>query len=256
MYKCREKTFITKVMRAELKLIHRVLAYPKKFSLETPIAHIIQREPDFTSYGDASLEAGGGFIHNVFWWHTEWPIEIKALTLKNITVTRKCKVTSELVSINLLEFIIEVINYAAMTTLLQSKMIMCDQQFPMLINWTDNKSAQAWLRKAATRTNKGKALQRILCSIMINNPLTIKADYIEGHKNILADAISRVFPSSTLYKSFDALHQEFPQINNWMRFHPSQELLSALYSALLDEQDRGIEPLNNLGHFTRDKTIL
>ena len=143
-----------------------------------------------------------------------------------------------------------------MTTLLQSKMIMCDQQFPMLINWTDNKSAQAWLRKAATRTNKGKALQRIFCSIMINNPLTIKADYIEGHKNILADAISRVFSSSTLYKSFDALHQEFPQINSWMRFHPSQELLSALYSALLDEQDRGIEPLKSLGHFTRDKTIL
>ena len=67
-------------MRAELKLIHRVLSNPKKILLETPIAHIIHREPDFISYGDASLEAGGGFIHNVFWWHTEWSEEIKALS--------------------------------------------------------------------------------------------------------------------------------------------------------------------------------
>ena len=91
---------------------------------------------------------------------------------------------------------------------------------------------------------------------MINNPLFVETNYIEGKKNILADAISRVFSSSNLYNSFDALHQDFPQIKGWMRFHPSQELLSALFSALLTGQDRGIDPLNKLGHFTHDKTTL
>ena len=87
MYKCRGKPFITKNMRAELKLIHKVLSTPKKYSLETPIAHIIHRELDFTLYGDAFLEAGGAFVQNVFWWHTEWLKEIKALTPKKYCYT-------------------------------------------------------------------------------------------------------------------------------------------------------------------------
>jgi len=255
MYKCREKTFISNTMRTELKIIHKVLSCPEKYSHETPIAHIILREPDYISYGDASLEAGGGFAENLFWWHVEWPKELKSLTLKNVTITRRCKKSSELISINLLEFVVEIINYAALSELLRSNMTSCEQPFPMLINWTDNTTAQAWLRKAASRTIKGIGLQRILCSMMINNPLMIKAEYIQGHKNKLADAISRVFSTSTLFNSIDALHQEFPQMRTWMRFHPSQELLSALYLALLKGLDRGIEPLNNLGHFTQGKNI-
>ena len=105
-------------MRTELKLIHKVLSTPKKYSLET---------------------------------------------------------------INLLDFVIKTINYTAITTLLQSTLISCGGQFPMQINWTNNKSVQVWLRKVATRIDKGKALQRFLSRMMINNRLTIKAYYIEGH---------------------------------------------------------------------------
>ena len=77
-------------MRTELKLIHQILANPDKYSLDTPISHIIDRDPDFETYGDASLEAAGGFAYNIFWWHVEWPENIKSLTLKNLTITRKC----------------------------------------------------------------------------------------------------------------------------------------------------------------------
>ena len=241
-------------MRAELKLIKEVLSDSRKYSLCTPIAHVVNRDPDFISFGDASLEAGGGFSNNLFWWHVEWPSEIKMLTLKNITVTRRCKVTSELISINLLEFVVEIINYAAISTLVTQKRISLKHQYPVLLNWTDNKSAQAWIRKAATRTEKGKALQRLLCSLMINNPLGFKADYIEGSSNILADSISRTVASSNY--SFNDLFQNFPQINSWMRFHPSQELLSYLFSALLTGLDQGLTPIKKLGHFTQGNIIL
>ena len=58
------------------------------------------------------------------------------------------------------------------------------------LNCTDNQTSQAWIKKAATRTPTGKAFQRILRSLVINNPLGIKANFIPGVKNVLADAIS------------------------------------------------------------------
>ena len=105
---------------------------------------------------------------------------------------------------------------------IKEKPSMCKNTFPLLLNWTDNISAKTWLRKAATRSNKGKAIQHLLCSLMINNPVGIKADHIAGSENILADAISRVYNSSYSKFSFTKIFQEFPQMKSWKRFHPSQ----------------------------------
>ena len=151
---------------------------------------------------------------------------------------------------------VEIINYAAITVWLNENSATINHSYPTLLNWTDNKTAQAWIRKAATRTEKGKALQRILCSIMLNNPIGIKSDYIEGINNTLADAFSRVFSSDSKNSSFFSLHQNFPQLKSWRRFHPSQELLLRLYSALLQGQDHGLVQIRNLGHFSQDKVTL
>ena len=233
-----------------------ILSNPNQFNLEAPIAHVINRHPDFISYGDASLEAAGGFSRDLFWWHIEWPDQIKSLTLKKIIVTRKCLDTDKLVSINLLEFIVEIINYIAITQLYKEEPKLCSHSNPLLMNWTDNTTALSWLRKAATRTDKGRSLQHLLCSLMINNAVGIKADHIAGSQNVLADAISRVYTSSYSKHSFKNLFQEFPQMKSWKRFHPSQELLSLLYSILLEEQDQGLWHPKNLGHFAPGNNIL
>ena len=70
-YKCQHKAFIDKPMRKELNIMKNILSNPNQFNLEAPIAHIINRHPDFISYGDASLEAAGGFSKDLFWWHIE-----------------------------------------------------------------------------------------------------------------------------------------------------------------------------------------
>ena len=67
-------------------------------------------------------------------------------------------------------------------------------------------------KKAAKITTKGKALQHILCSIMINNPLRIMADNIPGELNVLTDAISRADTNSTSIPCLNKLFQQFPQL--------------------------------------------
>ena len=57
-----------------------------------------------------------------FWWHVELPPSIKSLTLKFLRVKRRCTLSNKLVSINLLEFLTEIICYVAVIVLfLQDK---------------------------------------------------------------------------------------------------------------------------------------
>ena len=154
-YKFKHKVFIDKSMRTELKIMKDILENLDRYCLDTPIAHVIKRKPDFTSYGDSSLEAGGGCSSD-FLWHIEWPNEIKALTLKNITVSRRYQETGVLVSINILEFAVEIVNYEAVTLLFKDDPALSGHEYSMLLDWTDNMTSKTWLIKAATRTKKEK----------------------------------------------------------------------------------------------------
>ena len=257
IYNCKAIAYIHKSMRFELKIIKQVLSNPLQYNLETPIAYLVSRDPDFVTYGDASLEATGGFSNELkFWWHIEWPQSIKSKIIKNLSVTRRCPLSKELVSINLLEFLTEIINFATVSILFQADKHLCKQPYPVLLNWTDKQTSQACIKKAFTKTAKGKALQRILCILMINDPVGFKVDYIEGSKNILADRISRLYSNSATPPSFTSLIQEFPQMKLWNIFLPSPELLSTLYSALLEGREPGLCLPKKLGHFVPGKPTL
>ena len=91
-----------------------IVTNPYLYIWEATIAQLIHREADYHSLGDTSLHAAGGFSLDLgFWWYISWHNEIQSRTLKSFTVQRKIKNTDEFISINLLEFAVVIINYAA-----------------------------------------------------------------------------------------------------------------------------------------------
>ena len=131
-YKCQHKVFTKKSMKYEPSMMIHTLPKPKEYNLETYIAHTVKRDPDFITLGDACLEAGGAYPENLFWWHIEWPDKIKVLTLKHLKITRRCHKSKELVSINLLEFVAEIIDYAAIIVFIRENPTACSHEFPLL----------------------------------------------------------------------------------------------------------------------------
>lgn len=128
-------------------------------------------------------------------------------------------------------------------------------EYPTLLNLTNNMTAKVWIRKISLKPLIAKVLQRIICSITMNNLLGLGANHIDGSKNIAADAISRVYSNSNVPHSIDSLLKTIPKFITYRCFHPSPKLLSHLYSALYSEQKRGLSQISTYGRFRPGKII-
>jgi len=103
--------------------------------------------------------------------------------------------------------------------------------FPVALIWIDNVSAESWCIKGCKKSFLGRALGRLLCALMINNPLGLSTARITTKDNVIADAISRSTDNnSQLF--FESLASSHPQLRGCVRFQPSQELLSVITTIL------------------------
>ena len=122
-------------MKRELFFLGHVLRHPAEFNLSTPIAHLVTRTPDFQTFGDACLDAAGGYADNPgFWWHLQFPAWVRAKTLRHyqVMVQQQCEAT--MVTINVLEFLTEIINYATLTVYVKSHPLVAGHEYPVLLN--------------------------------------------------------------------------------------------------------------------------
>ena len=224
------KCFITKTLRAELNLLIQIIE-DDSIQWTTPIAHLIKRDPDFQVWGDSSLDAAGGYsVDFGFYWHLKWPESITSKSVKFFK--RKAKFNGEIVSINLLEYIVIIINYAICSYLFTTRKLNSVYKHQSLLNWSDNKSAIAWTKQAAISTAGGKALARIFCSLSINNDLQCISDYINTKHNIIADDISRL-KSANMAFSFQKLFQDHVELRSCEQFHLNPDFISCLTHAVL-----------------------
>ena len=129
------------------------------------------------------------------------------LTLKRLKIRIKKENSSELIFINVLEFDIDIILYAAVTVHVRENPHLFPYKYVNYLNFSDNTSTVSWNKKAALRSPKAKALQLILCSIMMNNPVGLKGEHISGIDNDCVDKISRVYSKANLPPSFKSLFQ-------------------------------------------------
>jgi len=126
------------------------------------------------------------------------------------------------------------------------------QPYPLIHIKTDNKSALSWTKRAAASTDEGKALARILTSLMISSKLGLSAEFIPGSENHLADSLSRM-STKQKFSSFSSLSQEYKQLHLCKRFVPSPSFLCRLWDALLFKQAHPLLPPEQLGQLLLEK---
>ena len=219
--------FISKEMREVIDIIQQALDSPH-INTRAFIGHLIPRDPSGTAWSDSSLRAAGGYSINMrFWWYIEWPEEVTKHTLIYIRDNQ----TNDLVSINVLEYAGIIINYVASTHyfLLNPRE---DDPHPITLLIADNTTAESWIIKACMNSDIGRALGRLQCALMINNPVGIDCAHVCSKENKFADGISRITAESNADSYFSSLQQEFPELAGCRRFHPSKELVSMVMDAI------------------------
>lgn len=220
--------YLNKTAIEELKLITWALTDPT-VSKRCPIAHLVDRVEDCIAHGDSSLDAAGGFsIECRFWWYHEWGDEVRRHTLKFIKNNKDGK----LISINVLEYASVIINYAAVSLYFKENHDPSNP-YPTALLFADNTTAESWSIKGCKRSLMGRSLGRLLCALLINNPVGLSLARVSTHDNKIADEISRLKHEQDSLTFFASLAASHPQLRTCRRFHPNPELISAISAALL-----------------------
>jgi len=132
---------INETMREELNLFAQALSASPNIKFSTSIAFIIPRTPSASIFGDSSLLACGGYsITLKFWWHLDFPVEIKSRTLLHIS----SKKDERFISLSCLKYITIIINYCTALIFYAENKSRDDNPHSVVLCVTDNMSAKKW----------------------------------------------------------------------------------------------------------------
>jgi hypothetical protein len=250
VHRSKREYYIGKDMRAEIDFLAQALEENSGVKWETPIAHMIKRDPTASSYSDSCLDGGGGYSTELnFFWYLTWSRAIYLRTLKFISDQSD----PNFISINVLEFVSVIINYCAALTVIETTDF-TDDPWPVLLAWCDNMSAVRWVTHACLKSEAGRALGRFFCALLMNSRLGINSKWLSTKDNFIADDISRLkqllleqkptnpYPSI----EYSILFQTYPQLQTCKRFVPSNDLISCIEQILLERSCPSLEQINKL----------
>ena len=225
------------------------------------MAHVIPRDHNAESWGDASLE-GIGFLSDdlEIFFALPWPDWI-------ITKLRQQKKNSNYFHINEAEFVILLLQFAATIQFQRDNMSSTKHpcglpDYSLLLLHSDNVSAKKWINKSSAYSDIAANLLEIHGVLLQHTTLHPTSQHVAGENNDRADFLSRphcLVPNNTHLISFPTiqLFQKLPYLNTYRTYHPSPELVSLITSALsCNVRVRSPPAPKNLGHFNPGTSIV
>jgi hypothetical protein len=177
---------INKTLHYKIEFFCNKLKPDSGIEWETPSAHLIPQTSFATKIGDSALEGAGGFSITLgLWWHICFPDEVVQHTLQFKTNNND----GMLVSINILEFVMVIINHCAALHVVWTSPI-TDDPHPVILNITNNSSALSWTLNTCKQSKIGQMLTCFFCSLLMNSTLGINPQWISTIDNKIADEIS------------------------------------------------------------------
>ncbi len=145
-----------------------------------------------------------------------------------------------LIFINVLKFVTVIINYCATLHVVMT-LLVTDDPYPVLLNVTDNASAQSWTTGACKKSKVGCMLACFFCLLIINSSLGINSKWISTDKIKIADDISRIKKESADEDSppfFDILilTKRYPELIHYSSFTIQPKLILLIWEIVLTKR--------------------
>jgi hypothetical protein len=224
-----------------LEAIRHLISYVEATTSpwEVPLGMIIPREHHFWSRGDASLLGGGAYCPGLrFWFDLGWSSRV----LHGVRMVSPS--SADYVHINALEFIVVILQLAAIKTRLgasDAANYFPDgvPNIPVWLGETDNTVSASWENRATARSSQGQGLVAIYAELLRTSFIHTQCRHLAGVLNVVADDISRNDFSLSSSPRCSQLFRKHPSLASLDYFLPSPELLQLLTSQLFSRHSLG-----------------
>ena len=234
IWNTRQKFAVSGPVAATIAHLHEYVASTES-PWEVPLGLAIPRDPHFWSRGDASLRGGGAYCPGLrFWFDISWsPRTLHGI--RNVSPSHP-----EFVHINGLEFIVVVLQFAAIKTRLEAltgdeALLYFPSGMPHIPVWygeTDNSVSKSWENRATSRSHQGQGLVTVYAELLRTTLLHTTCEHLAGLLNIVADDISRNDFTLSFAARCEQLFLKHPCLASYDYFQPSPELIQLLFSRL------------------------
>jgi hypothetical protein len=140
-----------------------------------------------------------------------------------------------LVSINVLEFAMVIINYCAALHVVWTSPL-TNNPHPVILNVTNNLSALSWTHHTCKQSKIGQMLAHFFCSLLIKLLFGINSQWISTIDNKIADNISCLKKQSDNNSSpafnYTILKQTYPELRHCSFFQIQPELILLIWDIM------------------------
>jgi hypothetical protein len=151
-----------------------------------------------------------------------------------------------LIDINVLEYAGILVMFLITCYRINQLNLLEEDPHPQVLMRGDNTTSESWSKKASKHSPAGRALGRLQCALMLNNPIALQANHIPTEQNIVADKISRVASETHLAAAIPHIEQEHPELTGCHRFVLSSSLISCLLEIISNAECNNPTELSKL----------